>query len=91
VVATHGSGVAPAHDDVSPIRQELTVHHLHPYTLRELELLRAASETRRRPARSRPAPWRRRVRARLRERAELTVFTVDADEITAQLAHDGAR
>jgi hypothetical protein len=82
----------------SPTRQEPTVYHVHPFTLRELELLRGTFQPdphrsrhpRPRPSR-RSAPWRRRVRALLREQAELTILSVDAEEITAQLAHDGAR
>jgi hypothetical protein len=67
---------------------------LHAHTLHEIELLRSATAAprpvRRRPRR-RTAPWRQRVRALLREHPQLTVFTVDADEIISQLAHDGGR
>jgi uncharacterized phage protein gp47/JayE len=66
--------------------------YLHPYTLQEIELLRAAVERdQHRKPRRRTTSWRRRVRALLRERPELTVFTVDEDEVTSQLAHHGAR
>jgi hypothetical protein len=70
--------------------------YLHPYTLQELALLRHGNQpdphAHRHPRpRRRRAPWRRRVRAQLREQAQLTVFAVDAEEVTAQLAHDGAR
>jgi hypothetical protein len=61
----------------------------HAYTLQEIELLRSAAAATHRPRRV--APWRRRVRALLREHPKLTVFTVDADEIASQLAHDGCR
>jgi hypothetical protein len=67
------------------------MYYLHPFTLRELELLRLASTPSHRPRRrARSAPWRRRIRGMLREHPELAVFAVDADEVTAQLAH-GAR
>jgi hypothetical protein len=66
--------------------------YIHPYTLHELKLLRAASEPSRPPRRRpRSSTGRRRVRGLLRERPELTVFTVDAHEVAGQLAHDGAR
>jgi hypothetical protein len=70
------------------------MHLLHAHTLHEIELLRSAGATPR-PARRRPrrrtAPWRQRVRALLREHPQLTVLSVDADEIASQLAHDGGR
>jgi hypothetical protein len=69
------------------------VYYLHPFTLHELELLRGVYEPQprhRAPRRPRTA-WRARVRAMLREHPQLHIFTVDADEITGQLAHDGGR
>jgi hypothetical protein len=99
VVFTHGERRRPAEgEDVTTdgmTAQEPTVHHLHPFTLRELEMLRGSYQpdphARHARPRRRSAPWRRRVRAQLREHAQLHVFSVDEDEITAQLAHDGAR
>jgi hypothetical protein len=70
----------------------MTFPHLH--TLHEIELLRSATAAARPPRgepRRRTAPWRQRIRALLREHPQLTVFTVDADEIISQLAHDGGR
>jgi hypothetical protein len=80
----------------SPTRQEPTVYQVHPFTLRELELLRGTFQpdthrSRHARPRRRSAPWRRRVRGLVREQAELTILSVDAEELTAQLAHDGAR
>jgi hypothetical protein len=69
------------------------MYYVHPYTVRELEYLRNAYEphaSRPRRRRRRPAAWRQRVRGMLRERPQLTVFTLDADD-AAQLAHDGAK
>jgi hypothetical protein len=66
----------------------------HAYTLHEIELLRSAQagmQPPRRKPRRRVAPWRQRIRALLREHPKLTVFTVDAEEIASQLAHDGCR
>jgi hypothetical protein len=70
------------------------VNASHVHTSYELELLRGAAAGEppsRRLSRGRTAPWRQWVRARQREHQQLTVFTVDADEITAQLVHGGRR
>jgi ribosomal protein L32 len=70
------------------------MHLLQPPSLRELDLLRspgAGEHPSRRMPRRRTAPWRRRMRALLREHPQLTFPTLDADEITSQLAHDGCR
>jgi hypothetical protein len=72
------------------------MYYLHPFSLHELELLRGSYQPDRharrhaRPRR-RSAPWRRRIRAQLREHAQLHIFSVDEEEVAAQLAHDGAR
>jgi hypothetical protein len=69
------------------------VYYLHPFTLHELELLRGVYEPRSRhhEPRRRRSPWRARIRAMLREHPQLDIFTVDAEEITGQLAHEGGR
>jgi hypothetical protein len=70
----------------------MTFPHIH--TLHEIELIRSAAAAAR-PSRGLPrrrtAPWRQRIRALLREHPQLTVFTIDGDEMTSQLAHDGGR
>jgi hypothetical protein len=70
------------------------MHSPHVYTMYEIELLRSAARgthPSRRMPRRRTAPWRQRVNALLRESPQLTVFTLDAEEITSQLAHGGGR
>jgi hypothetical protein len=67
---------------------------LHPYTLHEIDLLRSAAagtHRSRRMPRRRTAPWRQRIRGLLREHPQLTVVTLDGDEIVSQLVHDGGR
>jgi hypothetical protein len=61
----------------------------HTHVLQELGLLSSAARATHRPRRG--APWRRQVRGLRREHPQLTVFTVDADEVLSQLAHDGSR
>jgi hypothetical protein len=61
----------------------------HTHVLQELGLLSSAARAAHRPRRA--APWRQRVRALGREHPQLTVFTVDADEVTSQLASHGRR
>jgi hypothetical protein len=60
-----------------------------PHTLQEIELLGSAARATHRPRRA--APWRQRGRALQRVHPQLTVFTVDADEVTSQLTHHGRR
>jgi hypothetical protein len=96
VTTTHGTRRDPG-DGEAPTRTEgATVHVLHAHTLHEIELLRsAAAAAAARPAgrrhRRRVAPRRQRVQTLPREHPQLTVFSVDADEIASQLAHDGGR
>ena len=67
------------------------MYYVHPYTISELQYLQNAYQQdapgpRPRRQRRRRATWRQRVHGMLRERPQLTVFTVDADDVTAQLA-----
>jgi hypothetical protein len=71
--------------------------HPHPFTLREVELLHAANVPAPRTrghAASRPRRrrrWQRWAAARRREHAELSIFAVDAEELTAQLVTHSPR